>query len=438
MLMLDLPKLLKDVADRDHFQTVGKLQSATGLLWSCAMPATVGDQCQVLTARGPVRSEVIGFSRGVAHLVPFDAVAEVRAGMAVVRCDEGLRAPVGDALLGRVLDGLGRPMDNKGPLTQCLYRPVRLDPPAPLERSRIKKPFVTGQRAIDGLMTCGWGQRVGIFSGSGVGKSTLLGEIAKGSEADVNVIALIGERGREVLPFLEDCVGKRGMQKSVVVVATCDQTPLMRVRAAHVALTIGDYYRESGANVLLMLDSLTRLAMAQRELGLALGEPPSVRGYTPSVFQLLANVVEAMGNAEHGSMTGILTILVDGGDLDEPISDAVRALIDGHIVLDRRLAERGHYPAIHVGHSLSRVIADVATPNHLALARKLRAMMATYEEAEDLLRIGADVKGSSPQVDLAVELRPALLVFLRQNTNETTPLATTVSAMERLAGAWPF
>lgn len=438
MLMLNVERLCNDIAEREIFQTAGKLQSATGLLWSCALPATVGDQCEVYTARGRVRAEVIGFARGVAHLVPYEALAEVRAGLPVVRIDAGLKTPVGDGLLGRVLDGLGRPIDDRGPLAEGPLRTVRLNAPPAMRRSRIGAPLVTGQRAIDGLLTCAQGQRVGIFSGSGVGKSTLLGEIAKGSSADVNVIVLIGERGREVVPFLEDCVGPTGMRKSVALVATSDQTPLLRVRTVQVALTIADYYRESGANVLVMLDSLTRLALAQRELGLALGEPPSVRSFTPSVFQLLANVVEAMGNAEHGSMTGILTVLVDGGDLDEPISDAVRSLVDGHIVLDRQLAERGQYPAIHVGRSISRVADEVITAEHRAAARKLRSVMATYEEAADLIRIGAYVKGSSPQVDRAVELRPALLAFLQQTRDEHTPLSDTQTAMQRIAAAWPF
>jgi flagellum-specific ATP synthase len=438
MLMLDIGRLRQEIVEHDIFQTVGKLQSAMGLVWSCALPAAVGDQCAVHTPRGPVQAEVIGFSRGIAYVVPYEAVSEVRAGLPVSKGNSGLKTPVGDGLLGRVLDGIGRPIDDQGPLPRCSFRAVRPETPLAMRRSRISAPFVTGQRAIDGLLTCGWGQRVGIFSGSGVGKSTLLGEIAKGSDADINVIALIGERGREVLPFLEDCVGSVGMRKSVAIVATCDQTPLMRVRAAHVALTIGDYYRESGANVLLMVDSLTRLAMAQRELGLALGEPPSVRGYTPSVFQLLANVVETMGNAERGSMTGILTVLVDGGDLDEPISDAVRSLVDGHIVLDRKLAERGHYPAIDVGRSISRVANGIVNQDHRTAARKLRGLLAAYDEAEDLLRIGAYVKGTSAQVDRAVELRPALLALLQQNVNEKTPFAETVAAMARIAAAWPF
>jgi flagellum-specific ATP synthase len=436
--MLDMDRLCKEVADHDLFWTVGTFHSAAGVLWSCTLPATVGDQCDVMTPRGPVRAEVIGFSRGTAHLVPFEVAGGVRAGLPVIRRQHGLSIPVGDGLLGRVLDGLGRPTDGQGPVNRCVLRPVRLESPHALQRDRVRAPFVTGQRAIDGLLTCGWGQRVGIFSGSGVGKSTLLGEIAKGADADINVIALIGERGREVVPFLEDCLGPRALHKSVVIVALSDQTPLMRVRAAHVALTIGDHFRSEGARVVLMLDSLTRLAMAQRELGLALGEPPSARGYPPSVFQLLANVVEAMGNAERGSMTGILTVLVDGDDLDEPVSDVVRSLVDGHIVLDRQLAERGHFPAINIGRSISRVANDVMSAPQRTAARKLREMLATYAEVEDLIRIGAYVKGTSPQVDRAVDLRPALLALLQQDVNDRTPLAETVTAMERIAVAWPY
>src|SRR5438876_2779109 len=315
--------------------------------------------------------------------------------MSVHHLRQGLSVPVGEGLLGRVVDGLGRPLDDRGPLPCRERRVVRNDTPPPMDRARISVPFVTGQRAVDGLLTCGRGQRIGIFAGSGVGKSTLLGEIAKGSDAEVNVIALVGERGREVKPFLEDCLGSRGMERSVVVVATCDQTPLMRVRAAQAAVTMADRFREAGANVLFLCDSLTRLAMAQREMGLALGEPPSARGYTPSVFQLLATTLEQLGNGARGSITGILTVLVDGGDLDEPISDAVRAIVDGHIVLDRRLAERNHYPAISISQSISRVATEVIDNTHQAAARKFRAILATYAEVEDLIRIGAYARGSN-------------------------------------------
>ncbi|HLJ97705.1 MAG TPA: FliI/YscN family ATPase [Gemmataceae bacterium] len=439
MLKLDLKRLCREITEREVFQTAGKLRSATGLLLSCTLPAAVGDTCEIQTlSGGNVLAEVIGFANGMAHLAAFERGGKVHPGMPVVRKGHGFSVPVGDVLLGRVLDGLGRPMDNRGPLRGCEWRSLDRAAPVPLERARIQKPFITGQRVLDGLLTLGQGQRVGIFAGSGVGKSTLLGEIAKGSAADVNVIALVGERGREVRPFLDDCIGKEGMAKSVVVVATSDQTPLMRVRAAQVAITIADAYRDRGANVLLMMDSLTRLAMAQRELGLALGEPPSARGYTPSVFQLLADTVERLGNGARGSITGILTVLVDGGDLDEPISDSVRSLVDGHIVLDRRLAERGHYPAVNVGRSVSRTAHEVTNSTHQEAARKLREILATYTEAEDLIRIGAYAKGTSPQVDRAVELMPAVLAFLKQRTNERSTWEHTETALAHIAASWPF
>jgi flagellum-specific ATP synthase len=349
-----------------------------------------------------------------------------------------LQVPVGDGLLGRIVDGLGRPLDGKGPLGNCRPRLVSQQAPAAMARARIRQPFVTGQRALDGLLTFGRGQRVGIFAGSGVGKSTLLGEIAKGSDADVNVIALVGERGREVRPFLDDCLGPDGLARSVVVIATCDQTPLLRVRAGQVATTMADHFRAQGRHVLLMLDSLTRLAVAQRELGLALGEPPSARGYTPSVFQLLANLVERMGNAADGSITGILTVLVDGDDLDEPISDAVRSLVDGHIVLDRRLAEMGRYPAVNISRSISRIAGDVTDAAHQEAARKFRQAMAVYEEAEDLIRIGAYAKGSSPPIDRAIELQPKIRAFLKQCVNERSTLAQTRAGLDEIAAAWPF
>ncbi len=285
-------------------------------------------------------------------------------------------------------------------------------------------------------MTLGRGQRVGIFSGSGVGKSTLLGEIAKGSDAEITVIALIGERGGEVKPFIEDCLGP-GLAKSVVVVATCDEPPLMRVRAAQMALAIADSYRQRGKHVLLMADSLTRLAAAQQQIAIANGEPPSSRSFTPSVFQLLANYVECMGNAEQGSITGILTVLVDGDDFDEPITDAVRSFVDGHIMLDRRVAETGHFPAINIGQSVSRVLQEVADAAHQESARKLRAILATYAQAEDLIRIGAYVRDNAP-TDKAIELRKQILPWLRQVKNQRTPIAATLEAMHQIAAGWSY
>jgi flagellum-specific ATP synthase len=439
MLNLDRIRLRRDVARHELFRTSGVLSGATGVLLSCRLPAAVGDRCAIELGEGEtLLAEVIGFQNGMAFVVPYEHADQIHAGMRVTHLGKGLLAPVGEGLLGRVVDGLGRPLDGRGPLHGCELQPVERNTPPPMERARIRQPFVTGQRALDSLLTLGCGQRVGIFAGSGVGKSTLLGEIAKGARSDVNVLALIGERGREVRSFLEDCLGEEGLARSVVVVATCDRAPLMRARAAQMAIAMADYFRSNGANVLFMLDSLTRLAMAQRELGLALGEPPSARGYTPSVFQLLADTVEQLGNAAVGSITGILTVLVDGDDLDEPIADATRGLLDGHIVLERRLAERGHYPAVSIARSISRLSREVTEDAQQRAARKLREILAVHAEAEDLIRIGAYTRGSSPQVDRAVELMPALLAFLRQNPGERATLAETRERMEQIASAWPF
>jgi len=403
------------------------------------MPAAVGDHCEIVAAgRKPVLAEVIGFENQHAYLVPFDAADDLRPGMTVIRKGRGLIIPTGMGLLGRVIDGLGRPLDGKGPLVGCTMHPVNKPAPSALDRARIRQPFITGQRAIDSLLTCGRGQRVGIFAGSGVGKSTLLGEIAKGSEAEINVIALIGERGREVAPFLEDVLGPEGMARSVVIVATCEQTPLMRVRASQAANGIADYFRESGKNVLFMIDSLTRLAMAQREIGLMLGEPPSARGYTPSVFQLLATTVERLGNSAVGGITALLTVLVDGDDLDEPISDCVRSLVDGHIVLDRKIAEAGRYPAINIARSVSRVAHEVVDKDQSQAARKLRSVLSTLAEVEDLVRIGAYSRGSSPQVDRALELKPKIETFLRQDVGERSTFEKTRKEMMQMASQWNF
>lgn len=438
MLGLDMPAMNRSITQTPLYRTAGRLKSVTGRM-TCNLPAAVGDQCAVLPREGePVLAEVIGFENDLAYLVPYDAAENLQTGMPVIRKGRGLTVPIGGSLLGRVIDGLGRPLDGRGPLTGCTQRAVNRPAPPALERQRIRKPFVTGIRAIDSVLTSGHGQRVGIFAGAGVGKSTLLGEIAKGSEADVNVIALIGERGREVGPFLEDNLGPEGMARSVVIVATSDQTPLMRVRASQAAIAIADHFRAGNANVLFMLDSLTRLAMAQRDLGLLLGEPPSARGYTPSVFQLLASTVERLGNAAIGGITALLTVLVDGGDMDEPVSDAVRSLIDGHIVLDRKIAERDIYPAIDVSRSISRVATDVMDREHAVAARKLRAILATYAEVLDLIRIGAYVRGSSPQVDKAIELMPRIEKFLKQEIGERSTFEETRKALFQLAAAWPY
>jgi len=415
----------------------GQLRSVQGSVLTCRLPAAIGDYCEILLEEGhrKVPAQVIGFRESLGILAPFEPVTAVGPHTLVRHSGGAVHMAMGPSLLGRVLDGLGRPLDGKPPPSG---RPIRVRPgqaPSPLTRTRIRQPFITGQRAIDGLITLGQGQRVGIFAGSGVGKSTLLGEIARGAEADVVVVALIGERGREVRAFLEDNLGP-GLARSVVVVATSDQMPLMRVHAALLAVTIAEEFRRQGKQVLFLLDSLTRLAMAQRELGLSLGEPPSTRGYTPSVFQLLAATLERLGPAEQGSITALLTVLVEGDDLDEPISDACRAILDGHIVLDRKLAEKGHYPAIDVSRSISRVAREVVDARLAQAAQTVRALIATLAEVEDLVRIGAYVRGSNPQVDRALDLQPALGQFLRQGLGERTSFAETRAAVERLAAAW--
>lgn len=438
MLGLDLDSLSRNISDTPLYNVGGRLESATGML-TCRMHAAVGDMCSILPASGdPIPAEVIGFQNRLAHILPFDAADNLHPGTPVIRKGRFISVPTGPNLFGRVIDGLGRPLDGKGPIVNCPLQSINRPAPPAMDRQRIRDPFITGIRAIDGVLTCGRGQRVGIFAGSGVGKSTLLGEIAKGSEADVNVIALIGERGREVAPFLEDCIGEEGMKRTVVVVATCEQTPLMRVRASQAAITIADAFRDDGKNVLFMIDSLTRLAIAQREIGLLLGEPPSSRGYTPSVFQMLANTIERLGNAAVGGITALLTVLVDGGDLDEPISDSVRSLVDGHIVLDRKIAERGFFPAINVSKSISRVASEVSDKPHLAAARKLRAILATYADVQDLIRIGAYVKGSDPQADRAIELLPKIEAFLRQDVGEHAKFEKTRADLMQVTSAWTF
>lgn len=438
MIAVNLERIRREIDAHDGFRVQSRLQIAEDGL-ACSLPAAIGDQCYILEPSGrQVPAEVVGFTRGLARLAPFEFAEELRAGMTVVRQTARRMVPVGQGLLGRVLDGLGRPIDGRGPIRPLEKRLVRTSPPSPLERERIDRPFITGQKAIDGMLLCGRGQRLGIFAGSGVGKSTLLGNIAKTAEADLNVICLVGERGCELRPFLEDSLGPEGLKKSVVVISSCEQLPLMRIRAVETAISIADTFRTRGANVLFFLDSLTRLAMAQRELGLSLGEPPSARGYTPSVFQLLANTIEQLGNSATGSITGFLTVLVEGDDLGEPISDSARALLDGHIVLDRKLAEAGHFPAINISQSVSRAFLSVAEPSHQAAARKLRAIMAMHAEVQDLIRIGAYQRGTSPQVDKVIELMPLIHSFLRQLTGEQFTFTETRQAMDRIAAQWPY
>ena len=399
----------------------GKVRSATGIvIEAMGLDAAIGETCQIRDeAGGPaVEAEVIGVRGSAAVLMPLGDATGLRAGSLVSRAPRPHEVAVGDALLGRVIDASGRPLDGGPPLALAASRPVRAEPPAPLDRQLISAPLRTGVRVIDTTLTLAKGQRVGIFAGSGVGKSTLLGAIAARSEADVNVIALIGERGREVREFVHDTLGEAGLKRSIVVAVTGDQAALARVKGARVATAIAEHFRDEGKDVLLMMDSVTRVAQAQREIGLAAGEPPTTRGYTPSVFALLPRLLERAGPGRTGTITGLFTVLVDGGDLDEPVADAVRGILDGHIVLSRKLADAGHFPAIDVPASVSRVMPRVTTAAQQEAAREARALIAAYREVEPLVRVGAFEKGQDPEADRAVALQPALNAFLRQGAHE--------------------
>jgi FliI/YscN family ATPase len=377
---------------------------------------------------------VIGFRDGRVLSMPLEEIDGLQLGNPVIARSEDARVMVGPQLLGRVIDGFGLPMDG-GPTIEggepySLYGTAR----SPMEREHITEPLVTGIRAIDGILPCGKGQRIGIFGGSGVGKSTLLGSMSRHNSADVTVIGMIGERNREVRGFLENELGPEGRKRSVVVCATSERPAPLRVRACFVSLAVAEYFRDQGANVLLVMDSVTRLAMAQREIGLAAGEPPSQKGYTPSVFNLLPKVLERAGNFGRGSITGFFTVLVEGDDFNEPICDAVRGILDGHFILSRQLAGQGHYPAIDILHSVSRLAPAIATPPQREAARRIREALSAYREAEDLIQLGAYVAGSNPGLDTSIRLRPELLEFLRQDHRETEDIRQTLARLEALAG----
>ena len=364
--------------------------------------------------------------------MPYGDLDGIAPGTVVEGTGRELRVPVGEGMLGRVVDALGFPMDRKPSWRVEAYYPTMERPPAPLERGRIDSPLPTGVRSIDGLLTLGEGQRIGIFSGSGVGKSTLMGMIARNTSGDVNVIALIGERGREVKEFIERDLGEEGLRRSVVVVATSDEPALMRIKAAWVATAIAEYFRDKGLSVLLMMDSVTRWCMAQREVGLAVGEPPTTRGYTPSVFSNLPKLLERAGRSARGSITGIYTVLVEGDDMDEPIADAARGILDGHIVLSRELAQMGHYPAVDVLASVSRLMSSVSQSEHIAAAQKMRGVLAAYRKAEDLVNIGAYVRGSNAKIDEALDYIDKVNEFLRQGTDEEASFEETVSRLKTM------
>ena len=409
----------------------GSVVKVRGLVIEAQGPSVgVGELCRITTSRrASALAEVVGFQGEHRLLIPMESVLGIAPGDAVAPCTWPPFPALGRQILGRVLDGLGRPIDGKGPLRSDPTAAIDVAAPHPLKRKRIIEPFQTGIRAIDGLVTCGKGQRMGIFSGSGVGKSVLLGEIAKASEADVNVLALVGERGREVREFLDECLGDSGLARSAVVVATSDTSPVQRVRAVFVATTIAEYFREQGLNVVFMMDSVTRFAHAQRQIGLSAGEPPTTKGYPPSVFHLLPRITERLGCSDRGSITGILTVLSEGDDMNDPVADAVRSLLDGHIALSRALSDQGHYPAIDILPSVSRLMNRVTDPAHQEAARMFKGLYATYREAEDLINIGAYAPGSNLRIDRAIALIEPMRAFLRQEVGERSTLAQTRSAL---------
>ena len=413
--------LYEALFDKSYVKHLGRVTKIIGLTIESLGPnVKLGELCSITSPENDARvlAEVVGFREDKILLMPLDEVLGVGPGSIVEAIGHELRISVSDALLGRVVDGLGKPMDGLSPVySQELY-PIENSAPDPLTRARILEVLPMGVKAVDGMLTIGKGQRVGIFAGSGVGKSTLLGMFARNTKADINVIALIGERGREVREFIEKDLGEEGLRRSVVVVATSDKPALIRQKAAKTATAIAEYFRDQGKEVLLMMDSLTRFSMATREIGLAIGEPPVSRGYTPSVFSVMPKLLERAGNSDVGSITALYTVLVDGDDMNEPITDTARGILDGHIVLSRKMANRNHYPAIDIMQSISRVMTDVVSDDHKKTAAKLKSTMSVYNDAEDLINIGAYARGSNPEIDDAITKIGAIKDFLTQYTDE--------------------
>lgn len=414
-------QLMHTVEQTESISAQGQVSKIVGLMVEAAGPrASVGEYCHILTREGrELPAEVVGFRGSTTLLMPLGELEGIAPGDRVLPQRQKLTVPVGPGLLGRVLDGLGHPMDGRPLKTETAY-PLQNKPPNALLRPRIRDTLSVGVRAIDGILTIGRGQRIGIFAGSGVGKSTLLGMMARNTVADVNVIALVGERGRELRDFIEKDLGPEGLARSVIIVATSDQPALVRLKAAFTATAIAEYFRDCGENVLLMMDSVTRFAMAQREVGLTVGEPPATRGYPPSVFALLPKLLERSGMSETGSITGLYTVLVDGDDQNEPIADSVRGILDGHIVLTRELAMQNNYPAIDILQSVSRVMNDVISQDHKALAGIIREHISVYRNAKDLIDIGAYTSGSNPKIDAAIAHMNAILAFTQQGVDEYT------------------
>jgi flagellum-specific ATP synthase len=420
--------------DIELVRVVGRVVKVVGLVIEAQIQGvSVGDLCMVEIIGGTsIRAEVVGFKEDQVLMMPLGMITGIRPGSKVTPTGHPISIKVGPKLLGRVLNGLGEPIDGKGPIEYDAIYPIDNDPPDPFSRPRINSVLSVGVKSIDGILTLGKGQRIGIFAGSGVGKSTLMGMLARNCTGEVNVICLVGERGREVNDFIEESLGEDGLKKSVVICATSDTVPLIRAKCPMAGTAVAEYFRDQGKNVLFMMDSVTRFAMAQREIGLATGEPPTTKGYTPSVFAMLPRLMERAGTSNKGTITAIYTVLVDGGDFDEPIADAARGILDGHILLSRDLAAKNHYPCIDIGHSVSRLFSVICSEEHKKSAGRLREVLAKYEEAEDLINIGAYVKGSNPKVDHAVSKIDEVNSFLRQRTDENIPFNETVDMISSI------
>jgi flagellum-specific ATP synthase len=440
--MIDTSALLNQyeaaLKNSSPLQMKGRITKVVGLVIESEGPKSpIGEVCIIKDRNGKEisRSEIVGFKDDRILSMVLGELSQIAPSMEIVATGEALSINIGDNLLGRVLDGLGNPIDGLGKVSAGERRSIYAIPPNPLQRKRITEPISTGIRAIDSLLTIGKGQRIGIFAGSGVGKSTLLGMIARNTSADINVIALIGERGREVKEFIVKDLGEEGLQRSIVIVATSDNPPLVRVKAALTATAIAEYFRDRGLDVMFMMDSATRLAMAQREVGLTIGEPPTTKGYTPSVFALLQKTMERTGTSEFGSITGLYTVLVEGDDLNEPISDAARGILDGHFVLSRKMASYGHYPAIDILESISRVMSDIISSDHKKAAAVIKELLATYRGAEDLISVGAYQAGTNPKIDKAIKLNDMINTFLKQFVEESTTLDDTINELIKISKA---
>ncbi|NLG35738.1 MAG: FliI/YscN family ATPase [Lentisphaerae bacterium] len=433
---IDMLSRLEKLPRRSWTRSEGRVTQVIGLTIESIGPrASVGDLAWIESGpaekRVRIPAEVVGFHERSVILMPIEYVSGIRPGDRVLTAGR-LRVPAGPGLLGRVVDGLGRPLDSLPEPADTEHVAIDRAAPSPLERRRLDQPFQTGIRALDGCLTCAKGQRIGIFAGSGVGKSVLMGSLARNSCATINVVALIGERGREVRDFIEKSLGEEGMRKSVVVAVTSDQSPLLRRKGASTAMAIAEYFRDRGENVLLMMDSVTRYAMAQREIGLAIGEPPTTKGYPPSVFGMLAQLLERPGTSPHGTITAFFSVLVEADDMNDPIGDSVRSILDGHIVLSRELAEANHYPAIDVLMSISRLMSEVATPEQAEAAGRLKELLSVYRHAEDLVNVGAYVPGSNPRIDEALRKMEAIRSFLKQRPNEVSDMGETLRRLNEV------